>query len=600
MKRLAMLMTVMCSVSVLAMPTRDELAKAQALVAELMAPAMADFKAADMKDKSAAALKVAEKSEEFANSAETAAAKFLFLKGAVSFYTRGEAYDKAADAVVSLQANVKDVPPDVIAEIVGKATSKISEAKAPQLYAIYRRAQLQIRAAGEVKSLPQKMKKVQSDALRRRYAEALAVSGDWKKAYVEFAKLGDAKFTKHIDAEAKGQANAAASGEFWWSYEPSMEGADEFFKTYAAGFYRKALANGEIDGLKKNLVENRLKQVDDAAATAVGAKHDAPVAESSKKIVPKVAKQGKTMKLKIKTGVEIEFVECPNGSFMMGKSGDNRANSCTRSHKVTITRPFWISKTQITRVQWEAFEKPCVADFYKQGAKVADLPVSFVSYEMANEYCYHLNRRFKEKLPPGYIIRLPSDAEWEYALTAGTDDFNSPYIMFRDGSSGEQDEVRSRIATTKDDIKREIAPLASDDLKKKYEAKGDASDWLRNRVGKKLPNNWGLYDMLGNGAEIVLDTVYQPVDWEKRIMPVDTRGRIRYQEEEIDPLRLDEHPGKFGSVCVVRGAAQEDKFSPDWYYRDGVPLSVGQNGQTFRLVIGPDLVSEWKAKHAKK
>ena len=270
MKNAFVVAVALCAAGALAMPTKDELTKAQPLVAELMAPAMADFKAAGTKDKAAGAVKVADTSVGFAEAAETEAAKFLLLKGAVNFYTRGEAYDKAADAVADLQAKVKDVPSEVIAEITGKATGKISETKAPRLFALYRMAKLQVRAASEAKALALKLKKVKSDALQRRYAEALAGAGDWKAAYGEFAKLSDAKLVSVVDAETKGKAKNAESGEFWWAYKPDLDGMDEIFKSHAAGFYRKALAAGEIAGLKKNIVEQRIGEYGDAAETVKG------------------------------------------------------------------------------------------------------------------------------------------------------------------------------------------------------------------------------------------------------------------------------------------------------------------------------------------
>ena len=248
-----------------------------------MAPAMADYKSASAKDKAVAALKVADMSVEFSKAAETEAARFLLLKGAVSFYTRGEAYDKSADAVAGLQTGVKNVTPEVIVEITGKATGRISESKAPRLFALYRSAKLQVRAANEAKTLAQKLKRVKSDALQRRYAEALAVSGNWKAAYGEFAKLGNDKLQAIVEAEASGKAKNAESGEFWWDYEPVMEEADDIFKSHAAVFYRKALAAGEITGLKKNIVEQRIKPYGAAAEIAGSVAKSAEVKQSEKR-----------------------------------------------------------------------------------------------------------------------------------------------------------------------------------------------------------------------------------------------------------------------------------------------------------------------------
>ena len=116
MKRLVVAVVVVsCLMRAWAMPTRAELTKAQPLVVELMAPAMETYKTAGAQEKTAAAVKVGDTSSEFAKAAETEAARFLLLKGAVNFYTRGEAYDKAADAVAALQTTVKDVTPAVLA-----------------------------------------------------------------------------------------------------------------------------------------------------------------------------------------------------------------------------------------------------------------------------------------------------------------------------------------------------------------------------------------------------------------------------------------------------------------------------------------------------
>ena len=146
---------------------------------------------------------------------------------------------------------MKDVPPSVIFEITERAVARTSEKKAPGLFARYRTAKMQVQAASEAAALAKKLKTAKSDALQRRYAEALAVSGDWKSAYAEFAKLTDAKLRSVAAAEAKGQAKNAESGEFWWSYEAEMKDADDFFKMHAAAYYRRALEAGEITGLKR-------------------------------------------------------------------------------------------------------------------------------------------------------------------------------------------------------------------------------------------------------------------------------------------------------------------------------------------------------------
>ena len=157
---LAMAMMLLGSSVALAMPTQQELKKAQPLVAELMAPIMDDFKA---KKKTAA--EVADAAVKYAGEAETEAAKFMLYRSSIPYYVRGEAYDKAADAVEQMKANVKDVPAEVVAEIISKATVRANKEKAPRLFELYQQAKTQATAEKDVKEL-------RREYCRRTYREA--------------------------------------------------------------------------------------------------------------------------------------------------------------------------------------------------------------------------------------------------------------------------------------------------------------------------------------------------------------------------------------------------------------------------------------------
>lgn len=544
MKRLAMLMTAMCAAGALAMPTKNELKKAQPLVAELMAPAMADFKAAGTKDKAAAAVKVADTSVGFAEAAETEAAKFLLLKGAVNFYTRGEAYDKAADAVADLQAKVKDVPSEVIAEITGKATGKISEAKAPRLFALYRKAKLQLRAASEAKALALKLKKVKSDALQRRYAEALAGAGDWKAAYGEFAKLSDAKLVSVVDAESKGKAKNAESGEFWWAYQPDLDGMDEIFKSHAAMFYRKALAAGEIAGLKKNVVEQRIEPYGEASAVAVAsapASKSAPVAKIGKAWQEK----GNTATLTLKNGVGIDFVKCPAGSFKMMIDFKS-----WKKIPVTITRPFWFSKTVLTKLQMVSLAGGSIDGISPQAIQSC----SYEWYTAGDDAVLSaLNKDFGSSLPKGYVFRPPTLAEYQYAYHADAKFEGEPYYSY----------PRSHWL---------LKSLKERDI-----------SW--SELGETC-NGWGIFDLYK--SSFVLDKL---VGTEGAVTLEQAKDLFLQESERLpdsttDPFYWHENPSKWVTRINWRGS--------------GVVLSSVDDTAFFHLVVGPDLVSEWKAKHAKK
>jgi len=153
-------------------------------------------------------------------------------------------------------------------------------------------------------------------------------------------------------------------------------------------------------------------------------------------------------------GVKLEMVLVPAGKFVMGspKKEDCRNDNETQ-HEVTITKPFYMGKYEVTQEQWEAVMGKNPSD-----TKGAKLPVTDVSWEDCQEFIKKLNGITKGK------YRLPTEAEWEYACRAGT---KAAYSF--------GDEITPKDANY-DDSK----------LGKPVE------------VGSYKPNAFGLYDMHGN------------------------------------------------------------------------------------------------------
>ena len=210
MKRLVIAGIALCAAVTSAMPTRTELTKAQPLVNELMKPLIQDFKA-----KKKSAKEVAESAEAFAKEAETESAKLLLLKGAISYYSRSADYEKAADAVALLQSEVKGIPPETIAEIISRATSRISAKNAPRLYSQYRLAKALMKAKKDMPKLEAALKKRPLNfEARREYAELLALTGNWKGALAQFAEL-KGKEASMAKAELAGTAKSGELGDFW-------------------------------------------------------------------------------------------------------------------------------------------------------------------------------------------------------------------------------------------------------------------------------------------------------------------------------------------------------------------------------------------------
>jgi len=124
-----------------------------------------------------------------------------------------------------------------------------------------------------------------------------------------------------------------------------------------------------------------------------------------------------------------------------------------KQHEVTLMKPFYMGKYEVTQEQWEA-----VVGKNPSKTKGAKLPVTDVSWEDCQDFIKKLNA----KTDGGY--RLPTESEWEYACRAGT----TTAYSFGDKITPEDANYRDL----------EIGKLKP--------------------VGSYKPNAFGLYDMHGN------------------------------------------------------------------------------------------------------
>jgi len=592
MKRLVVAISAVAgATSALAMPTQAELKKAQPLVAELMADDMAAFKA-----KSKKAEEVADMSVKYAQEASTEAAKFLLLKGAVSYYVRGEAYGKAADAVNALRTEVADVSPSVIEEIIRKSTARVTAKKAPRLFAQYRVAQVQVTAAKEADAAKAALAKKPNDAeLIRKLAEAQALSGDWKAALDTFAKQGDkAGVTAKAESEGKDLPDVA---DFWWAYESYLGEEDaDIFKMHAAEIYRKCLADGSIDGLKKNIVEKRLKQVDVAPAA---------VEPSVQRPIPSAAKiSTKSIELNFVGADPIRLIYCPAGTCEIGFE---KGASPFVKHKVTITRPFWMSEAPITVDQYCALMGPFEDRFSPRWMSPADLrklteamggdkgAVSGVRPDEIQRYCQKVFESHSDEIPKGCIVRLPTDAEWSYAFVCGGKVKDSDYAAVARGQSkGSLDAIGVDVLKTVEKVMGECN-VAFDTGNQPWKKEGHTP---RYRVKSCRSNDWGFYDMVGLCWELLADRVSMDPNMKSnsdQAKDIFTRQYIQLVNGmKTDPIMVSDNADARNIVVYCKVGEK-----PVWIKRCE-DLCARRWGTGFRIVVGPDLVSEWKAKHGKK
>lgn len=163
------------------------------------------------------------------------------------------------------------------------------------------------------------------------------------------------------------------------------------------------------------------------------------------------------------SGITLSLV--PPGTFQMGsgKWEDGRDKD-ENQHAVTISRPFYIGKFEVTQKQWEALMGTNPSKF--NNAK-GSAPVEMISWNDSVEFCKALC--LQENVPQG-TYRLPTEAEWEYACRAGTE---TPFCYG----------------------KKLTAQMAH------FDQMPYVGNTSTIPVGNFLPNAWGLHDMHGNVYE---------------------------------------------------------------------------------------------------
>jgi len=207
----------------------------------------------------------------------------------------------------------------------------------------------------------------------------------------------------------------------------------------------------------------------------------------------------------------LTYVWIPAGKFVMGCSpGDTNCDPDEKPREFTIDHGYWMGQTLVTQGAYQRVtgENP---SFYKHGDQ---FPVEKVDYIDAYGYCVAVG------------MRLPNEAEWEYAARANT-----------------------------------TGPRYSDDL--------DAIAWYKDNsfghshpVAQKQPNAFHLYDMLGNMWQWTTDL---PGPYSGQVLLRGGSWMVKANTVRVSNRARDTPEGarKFTSFRCVSGSYTDTKYASD-------------------------------------
>lgn len=243
------------------------------------------------------------------------------------------------------------------------------------------------------------------------------------------------------------------------------------------------------------------------------------------------------------SALHFNMVPIPGGSFLMGSTAKEKSRKPDEGpQRKVIISPFWMGALEVSRDEFDVFYKdentsqnskvdavtrpsPQYIDMSLGMGKEGGYPVNSLSQQAALMYCRWLYQK------TGVFYRLPTEAEWEYACRAGS----STTWYFGNNAA-------------------ELGANAwcSSNSNNKFQ-----------KTGQKLPNAWGLYDMLGNVSEWTLD------HYEEKML----ERRTDNSTDTIPAAITNRYPkvtrgGSYADDLDLLRCASRQPSNPSWNRRD--------------------------------
>jgi formylglycine-generating enzyme required for sulfatase activity len=234
----------------------------------------------------------------------------------------------------------------------------------------------------------------------------------------------------------------------------------------------------------------------------------------------------KPILLKIDDKLSLQCNVLPAGRFLQGSPFYQRRYQDEFPHEVVLTRSFAMSEIPITQEIFEA-----VMGKNPSQSKGPKLPVDGVPFADIIEFCRILSQK------NAVMVRLPTDAEWEYAARVGTS-----------------------------------SPCFSEKYKDQISDTGSRPN--KTPVKSKKPNAWGLYDMLSAGWHVTGDYKSDNV----RVKEVDPHGPA--------PTDKRVHGDATGRLHKTRGGPHYDHIRPNIHGAATTKGTLWEGGsEIFRVVV---------------